>query len=318
MTARENVIRTIRCDAPEWIPYRYDGCITMIKPDIAVRPDSTGKDVWGVQWLAAGKDGETYPDNVPVINIEDIREYHAPATDWSKILKQLEIKVKNSRIKDTLIIVYDELPLFERMQLLLGYSQFMVSLKTEEELFNCLLDIITDYQEKLVAIIMNSGADGIRFTDDWGMQDRLFISPSDWRKFFKPRYQKLYGVVKKKNGIIFQHSCGCIEDIVPDIIELGADVLDPCQPGANDIFAWKHKCGKHLSFMGGLDTQGYLSFGSPDEVKKQVKKVAATMGEGGGYIAAPSHTIEIPFANRQAMIDAINEINMSKYNSNKN
>jgi len=312
MTSRENVIRTIRRDAPEWIPYRYDGCITMIKPDLVVRPEISGKDDWGVQWIENGGKKETYPDSVPVINIEDIREYYAPATDWNAVHSQLKVSVGDCRRKDTLVIVYDELPIFERTQLLLGYSQFMVSLKTEEELFNCLLDIITDYQEKLVETIMDCSADGIRFTDDWGMQDRLFVSPEDWRKFFKPRYKKLYGIVKNKNGIIFQHSCGYLEDIMPDIVEMGVDVLDPCQPSANDIFAWKNKYGKNLSFMGGLDTQGYLSFGTPAEVKKQVKKVAAKMSEGGGYIAAPSHTIDIPDANRQAMIEAINEINAGK------
>jgi uroporphyrinogen decarboxylase len=86
-------------------------------------------------------------------------------------------------------------------------------------------------------------------------------------------------------------------------------VLDPCQPAANDIFAWKSRYGDRLTFMGGLDTQGYLSFGTPDDVETAVAKVVAVMSAGGGYIAAPSHTITIPPANRAAMLRAIDNIN---------
>jgi uroporphyrinogen decarboxylase len=104
---------------------------------------------------------------------------------------------------------------------------------------------------------------------------------------------------------VFQHSCGHIEEIVPDLIDIGVDVLDPCQPACNDIFAWKRDFGDRLSFMGGLDTQTYLSFGTPDEVESSVRRVVGIMAAGGGYIAAPSHTITVPEANREAMLRGI-------------
>ena len=158
-------------------------------------------------------------------------------------------------------------------------------------------------------LFLESGCEGVRFTDDWGMQTSLFISPELWRKYIKPRMKILYDIVKEYKGLVFQHSCGRIEKIVQDLIEIGCDVLDPLQPAANNIFKLKEVFGSRLCFMGGLDTQSYLSFGSPEEVKREVKKVLTIMGKDGGYIAAPSHTITIPVKNRSAMIDAIDEIN---------
>lgn len=305
MTARKNVILTIQRNHPSWVPYRYDDCITMITPDIVVRPPEGGRDDWNVNWIASNTEEGSYPDGLPAVILEEAELLDAPFTDWTRIRENLDAQIKELRSKDTLIIVKDELALFERAQLLLGFADFMLGLKFDTEMLAVLLDKITDYQQKLLETIMDCRPDGVRFTDDWGMQDRLFISPEDWRTHFKPRYQKLYDIVKKKNGFVFQHSCGCIDAIMQDIASMGVDVLDPCQPSANDIFMWKKQYGDKLCFMGGLDTQTYLTFGTPDEVKTKVEETLAVMSQGGGYIAAPSHTITIPLENRQAMMDAI-------------
>ena len=145
--------------------------------------------------------------------------------------------------------------------------------------------------------------------DDWGIQTTRLLSPDQWRKYIKPRIKILYDIVKKYDRLVFQHSFGHIEDIIHDLIEMGCDVFDPCQPAANDIFKWKREYGNDLNFMGGLDTQTYLSLGTPEEVKREVKNVLSIMGKGGGYIPAPSHTINLPKANVKAMTDAIYEVN---------
>lgn len=188
-------------------------------------------------------------------------------------------------------------------------SEFLMACATRPRDVHAMLEVIADYQEQLVEAIMAAGVDAVRFTDDWGMQDSLFIRPHQWREFIKPRLGRLYDVVKSRGGLVFQHSCGCIGPIVPDLIDLGLDVLDPCQPQSNDIFAWKREYGRSLCFMGGLDTQTYLSFAAPAEVKEKVKEVLGVMSAGGGYIAAPSHTITLPEANRLAMLEAIDEFN---------
>lgn len=309
MTKKENILRAIRRNDPQWVPYRYDGSLTCIKPPIVTRPVVGGLDDWGVNWIPTNDVEGSFHDGKPVLSVEEIERYGAPATNFELVTRDLRRQVKSLADKDTLVIAYDELPLFDRAQMLLGTEEFLVACASDPDRLEVLLDTIARYQEQLVASIMRSGVSGVRFTDDWGMQRTMFISPAQWRKLIKPRIARLYEIVKDQGGLVFQHSCGHIDEIVSDLIEIGVDVLDPCQPAANDVFAWKEQHGGNLCFMGALDTQTYLSFGTPDEVRRRVAEVVSRMAAGGGYIAAPSHTIRIPETNRQAMIEAIEEFN---------
>lgn len=309
MTKRDNLIRTITRNHPGWIPYRYDGSLAVLRPDIVVRPVEGGRDDWGVNWVSTNAGEGSYPDGKPVMTLQEIQTLRVPKTDFAQVRKDLEGRVARLKATDTLVICYNELTLFERAQLLLGSDEFLVATALDPERTRQLLDRIVDYQALLTECEMSAGADGVRFTDDWGTQASLFISPARWRSLIKPGLKKLYDIVKGHRGLVFQHSCGHIDEIVPDLIEIGVDVLDPCQPRSNDIRGWKVRYGNRLCFMGGLDTQGYLSFGAPDEVREQVKQLAAIMSQGGGYIAAPSHSITIPEKNHEAMIAALAETN---------
>ena len=309
MTKKENILRAIKRDNPKWVPYRYDGSLTLIKPILNLQPPEGGIDDWGVKWIPTYTIEGSYPEEKPVITIDMIDKFKLPGTNWLKITenlkKQIQLKVK----EDTLFIVYNNFPLYDRARLLLGTTDFLIYTITEYEKINVFLDKIMDYQIKLTEAIMKSGAEGIRFCEDWGTQRAMIFSPEIWRKLLKPRLKILYQIVKNYNGIVFQHSCGHIEEIVLDLIEIGMDVLDPCQPSSNNIFKWKEKYGNKLSFMGGLNTQSYLSFDTPEVVKSIVKSVVSIMARNGGYIAAPSHSISFPEDNRKAMIEAIDEIN---------
>lgn len=263
-----------------------------------------------------GKEG-SFPDGTPVILPDGIGNFSVPDTDFGLVTKDLREQIARAPDKDTLIIAYNELILFERVQLLLGTNNFLMATALDSDRVERILDVITEYQLQLTESILKAGVSGVRFTDDWGTQTSLFISPDRWRLLFKPRLERLYAVVKEHDGFIFQHSCGHIEEIVPDLIEIGLDVLDPCQPQANDIFAWKKRYGGSLSFMGGLDTQGYLSLGSPKLVKDRVREVVTIMSARGGYIAAPSHTITIPEQNRLAMLEALREVNEASSTAKK-
>lgn len=312
MTNRENLLRTIRHDNPEWVPHRYGGELTLLRAKVTPRPPQGGLDDWGVRWIGTNAEEGSYPDGKPVLGIDDVASLQPPATDWQMVTEDLRRQVAAKASEDTLLIAYNEMMLYERAQLLLGTTEFLMAVALAPEKLEILLDRIVAYGQRLTEALMDAGVAGIRFTDDWGTQTALFMSPPSWRRLIKPRLKVLYDTVKGRGGLVFQHSCGRIDAIVPDLIEIGLDVLDPCQPAANDIFAWKRQYGNRLSFMGGLDTQGYLSFGEPQEVEAEVAKVVSVMSEGGGYIAAPSHTITIPRANREAMMKAIEQINQQK------
>ena len=311
MKAKENIIRTIRRDNPEWIPYRYDGGLTMLLPQVVSCPKAGGLDDWGVHWLRAPAEESSYPEGRPVLTIDEVDEFEAPEANWERVTTELRQQVVRLSAEDTLIIAKNELTLFDRVRLLLGTEEFMMAIVLYPEQLHALFDKVMVYQRQLTRAVVSSGVAGIRFTDDWGMQESLWIRPEQWRAFVRPRLGELYGIVKQGGSFVFQHSCGHIEEILPDLIELGLDVIDPCQPRSNDIFRWKREYGHHLSFMGGLDTQGYLSLGTPEEVKSAVKEVVSVMGRGGGYIAAPSHTIRLPETNERAMMEAIQQVNAS-------
>ena len=305
MTRKENLVRAIRRERPAWVPYRYDGSLTMLLPAINSRPRAGGVDDWGVRWIATGTEEGSYPEDRAYLRIEDVGTFRAPDLDWTAITADLKARVAQHAAEDTLIIARNEMLLFERAKYLLGTAEGLMAFLAEPERMHALLDVMTTFQIQLAHAIMKSGIGGIRFTDDWGTQNALFIHPDLWRTFIKPRQKSINDVVKQYGGYVFQHSCGHIAELVPDLIEIGVDVLDPCQPASNDIFRWKREYGERLSFMGGLDTQGYLTFGTPEEVESSVSRVAEVMARGGGYIAAPSHTITLPEANRAAMLRGI-------------
>ena len=309
MTRRENLLRTIRREGPQWVPYRYDGSLTMLWPPLSARPREGGTDDWGVRWLATGTDEGSYPDDTPVVALHEAPACRVPDTDFDAVTAALRCGLAALRDEDTLVIVRNEMALFERAKHLLGTAEFLMACAAQPKAVHAIFDTIADYQVEVAKAMMAAGVAGVRFTDDWGMQNALFIHPAQWREYIKPRLRRMYAAVKEAGGLVFQHSCGHLEEIVSDLIELGVDVLDPCQPRSNDIFAWKRRYGADLCFMGGLDTQGYLSFGTPEEIREQVLKVLAVMSEGGGYIAAPSHTISLPEASSTAMLRAIDELN---------
>jgi uroporphyrinogen decarboxylase len=133
------------------------------------------------------------------------------------------------------------------------------------------------------------------------MQDRMLISPQLFREFFKPRYATLFSTWKAINPdvkIAF-HSDGEIYAIIPDLIEVGLDILNPVQPKSMDPARLKREHGKHLTFWGTIDIQEVLPFGTPQQVAEEVKLRLDTVGRGGGLIISPAHNIqpEVPIEN---------------------
>lgn len=129
--------------------------------------------------------------------------------------------------------------------------------------------------------------------DDVASQTGMLISPRLWRAQVKPALAKVFAVGKARGVPVAYHCCGALRPILPDLIELGMDVLNPVQvncPGM-DIFALKREFGAQITFMGGLDTQYLLPTGSADEVRRAVGRLLAEVACGGGYILAASHTI---------------------------
>ena len=103
MTRRENLLRTIRRDSPAFVPYRYDGCLTVVEPAVVARPRAGGLDDWGANWIATDTDEGSYPDDTPVLTIEQAADFAAPAADWQAITADLRRQVEVHAGEDTLL-----------------------------------------------------------------------------------------------------------------------------------------------------------------------------------------------------------------------
>lgn len=138
----------------------------------------------------------------------------------------------------------------------------------------------------------------------------MILGPELWRRLFKSRLRRIIAAVRQRtpNMTIAYHSCGAIRPIIPDLIEIGVQVLNPLQPRAAgmDPLEIKREYGEDLAFMGGLDTQEFLPRATPGAVYEHCRRLIAAMSRGGGFIFAASHTIQpdVPEANLRAMLDA--------------
>lgn len=182
---------------------------------------------------------------------------------------------------------------------LFGYEQFMMNLVLEPELMEHWLDRMLEHDLEILGqflAIAGSYISVIQLNDDFGAQEALQVSPELYRKFFKPRQKQWIEFVRARTDAkVFIHCDGAIEQILPDFIEIGIDVLNPLQTSAKgmDPEKIKHEYGKDICFWGGgVETQTTLPFGTVDEIKAEVQERIALLGQDSGYVFATIHNIQ--------------------------
>jgi len=210
--------------------------------------------------------------------------------------------------------------LFERLWMLRGFENLLLDPYVDERSFCSLRDRIVEYNLAIIDEWLKRGADGIFFSDDWGSQKGLLIHPDVWRKFYKPSYQRMFDRVRSGGAHVWMHMCGNVVAILPDLIDIGLNVLNPVQPQAMDVQLLSREFGGRLCFYGGIDVQGLLIHGSPQQVKRQVRRLVELFGRfDGGYIGGTSHSImpETPLDNIIAMYEAFLEYQQAAPQSNR-
>jgi len=179
----------------------------------------------------------------------------------------------------------------------------MIYFYTNNKEVNYLLDGILDVQMEIARKAVEYEIDAVWTGDDFGNQLALAFSPAIFRKYFKARYEKLWGFYRSKDKKIFHHSCGNTMEILDDLIEIGLDVINPVQPEAMNIKILSDKYSDKISFFGGISTQRVLPFGTREEVINEIREKVKALGINSGYIVSPSHevTSDCPMANFEAM-----------------
>jgi uroporphyrinogen decarboxylase len=199
--------------------------------------------------------------------------------------------------------------LFERAWIMRGMPQLMVDMLEAPEWVEELFDALTAFNQSVVQELLKYDVDGFLFGDDWGHQQGLLFSPGLWRRFIKPRLALLIGIVKRAGKAAFIHSCGKVQGLFPDLVEIGLDVFNPFQPDVMDVYDIKRRFGDRLSFYGGMSVQDTLPHGSPEQIRAEARRLMDEIGHGGGFIIAPSHHMpgDIPLENMVAFIEAVRE-----------
>jgi uroporphyrinogen decarboxylase len=147
----------------------------------------------------------------------------------------------------------------------------------------------------------------VRFGDDWGQQTGLIMGPRLWRRFIKPRVQAMYARVKATGRYVMQHSCGAVQELFPDLIDMGLDIFNTFQPEVMDVAFCKREYGGYLTFYGGISTQQVLPRVSPAELVTEIHRMIDLVGRDGGYIVAPTHSIprDVPPENIATFIEMV-------------
>ncbi len=260
------------------------------------------RDAFGAIWeLKPGEDIGTvieYP-----LKEASLENYHFP--DPAKIMQLDDIPGFIEKKKDKFIMGALGFSLYERAWILRGMEPILADFLNNPSFVEELFERITEFNLVITRRLCQFPIDAFHFGDDWGQQHGLIFDPGLWRKFFKGRLKKLYNAVHDAGLPVSIHSCGDISTIIPDLIDIGVNMISPLQAEAMDFEYLKKEYGKDLAFWGGVSTQKTLPRGTPAEVRAEIRDRIRVLGEDGGYILAPSHELQgdIPLENMLAFID---------------
>jgi len=241
---------------------------------------------------------------------------NAAAPDFWQRLRANALELR--RTSDRAIMVVVGCNLFEWGTFLRRIDNFLMDLLLEPAKVEALLDALMERHlatlEKVCAAV-GDVADVIRFGDDLGTDQGPFMQPEIYRRLFKPRHRILCDYVRSHSSMrTFLHSCGSIDLIIPDLAEVGFQILNPVQTNARGMepARLKREFGKDVTFWGGgVDTRAVLNNGSPADVRAQVLERLKIFSPGGGFVFNTVHNIlpDVPPDNILAMFEAIKEFN---------
>lgn len=271
--------------------------------DVENIPKGGYLDAWGIYHYPWPKDITFEVYIAPLQNVKDIKvikNFPSPKVDL-KSLEKAEIDIKKIKnVKQKMSVTYSG-SMYEWVKVIRGEENLFMDLYENPDIVEVLFEKVSSFTSELARLLQNAGLDILSFYDDFGAQDKLQINPKHWRQYVKPAWARIWEEVKKRNKdtIIFLHSCGCIEEIIPDLIEIGLDVLHPIQPETMDVYQISNLYQKDLALWGTISCQKTIPFGKPEDVDREIKERMERIGKKGGFIVSPANIMgpEVPFEN---------------------
>ncbi|QSX07661.1 hypothetical protein J0B03_07410 [Alkalibacter rhizosphaerae] len=315
LSMKENMVLFMDRKIPEWFPnYRTEVC-PIIPSCVHERAPGdgtpaqllggTGVDWFGVNWLFEPNSGGSMvdPSFPPVLN--DISKWkevvqfpNLDKIDWASARKMDDGRIDENKFCVVTILNGP----FERMHALMSMVEANCALLTDPEESFGLLMAIADYKIKLIdKIVEYYPVDMIEVHDDWGHQRNSFMSPDTWRNLIAPAMEKIIQHIKSKGIFAQVHSCGKVEPLIEDMINIGIDHWSSCQ-ACNDIPGIIAGYGDQITCLGGMDTSDLVDPSVPrEELKKRIEKRFKLLAKGGGLLPYGSRSYPI-------LIELINEV----------
>jgi uroporphyrinogen decarboxylase len=275
---------------------------------------NTAMNEWG-EYRIYGKDRDYHrkvaPLNHPGCTVTDIVEYPFPDLFAPYRYEGIEEGICALHERGLAAVLSWEMTVFEKAWRVRGMEALMMDLVDNPDLVECLLDEIARRTGYLAMRYAQAGVDIVQFGDDIGSQRGMMISPEHWRRYLKPRVARIIADVREVSPevLIFYHSDGDVDPVIPDLIEIGVDILNPVQAECMDIARLKQSYGDRLSFWGGIGVQTTMPFGKPRDVRAAVRQLIGDAGRGGGLVVAPAHHLErdTPWENIEALVTAVRD-----------
>lgn len=315
MKNRERVLATLAHRQPDKTPYsisftqpmlarmaefysdpdfesKLGNCFTSLGSDPTDGWQEVEPDIWrdpfGVHWnRSIDRDIGTVCNRL--VTPANVRDFRLPdPTDPNRFSPWTRVLADRG---DRFTMVVFGFTLFERAWTLAGMDDLLAAMVVDPTFVHTLLDRILEFNLALVDNICKHDVDAILFGDDWGMQNRLLMGRKRWREFIQPRVGQMYARAKAGGKFVFQHSCGKVDEIFPELIDAGLDVFNPLQPEVIDVIDAKQRYGDRLCFYGGISVQRTLPHGTVTEVRDEVHRLIEIVGRDGGLFASPSHSI---------------------------
>ena len=279
-------------------------------------------DDYGIGWRMP-KDGGLYFDlhEHPLageIDEADINEFPWPVAPTTSEISAMRADVERVRAGEGRAVVVESIcsGMMEVAAWLRGFEDFYADVALNPSRVALLLDHILErklvYWDQFLGVLGDS-VDVVKESDDLGSQRDLLISPEAYRRLLKPRQRTLFDFIHAHTDArVMLHTCGAVRKLIPDLIEIGVDILNPVQVSAAgmETQALKREFGGDLVFWGGgVDTQHVLCHGSVSEVRDEVRRRLDDLMPGGGFVFSAVHNIQsdVPPANIVAMWETVHE-----------
>ncbi len=309
------------------VDLRYIAGPRYVGPPLEAFPDGTGEDLWGVRRrtviVPTAGGAEAYEEVAwsplaGATTIDEVERYpHWPSADWFDY-SGIEAQCREIRERGRVAVFQgDRLNRIAQLKpamYLRGVQEILEDMVCRPDLAKAILAHIGSFYYRYAERIVEAARgqlDIVLTGDDFGAQSGPLVSPAMWVEFLGQGFASYVRLAKSHGARVMHHTCGSVRPQIPLMLERGLDVLQSLQPEARgmDGRALKAEFGRRLAFHGGISIQSALPFGTPQEVRNEVRERVEALGPGGGYILCTSHNIQAdaPVENVQALLQAYHD-----------